>query len=92
MSTSVPPLRNVGRGGSFARFLDDRNSMRSAVSTSSDIVRPWRAASRLSWAMTVLSILRVVFIWLTIPLVWLYVNKFARVYARDVVKMRESRR
>jgi len=36
--------------------------VRSAVSTSSDIVRPWRAASRLSWAITVLSILRVVFI------------------------------
>ena len=39
---------------------------RSAVSTSSDIVRPCRAASRLSSAMTVSSILSVVFIWKTI--------------------------
>ena len=57
--------------------------MSSAVSTSSDIVRPWRAASRLSWAMTVLSMLRVVFIWLAILFVWLYVNPGLLTYATD---------
>src|SRR4030095_10178471 len=39
MSTSVPPLWNVGRGGTSSRFRWDRNSPRRAVSTSSDIVR-----------------------------------------------------
>ncbi len=39
MSTIVPPLRNVGRRGSRRDFFSDRNSRRSAVSTSSDIVR-----------------------------------------------------
>src|SRR5208337_3239493 len=37
----------------------------------SDMVRPCRAASRLSWAMTVSSTLRVVFIWETISLIWI---------------------
>ena len=41
------------------------------------MVRPDRAASRRSRAMTVSSILRVVFIWLTIPLVCLYGKPFA---------------
>src|SRR5206468_6027695 len=65
-STSVPPLRKVGSGGGSSRFFWERNSRRSAVSTRSDIVRPWRAASRLSCPMTVSSMFRVVFIWETI--------------------------
>ena len=47
-------------------------SVRSAVSTRSDMVRPCLAASRLSWAMIVSSMLSVVFIWETIPYIWLY--------------------
>jgi hypothetical protein len=39
ISTNVPPLWNVGRGGSSCRFFCDRNNPRRAVSTSSDIVR-----------------------------------------------------
>ena len=47
----------------------DREQTRAERSrTSSDIVRFWRAASRLSWAMTVSSILSVVFIWKTMYL------------------------
>jgi hypothetical protein len=38
-------------------------------------VRPWRAASRFNCAMTVSSMLRVVFIWNTISNIWLYVKK-----------------
>lgn len=74
-STNVPPLWNLGRGGRSCRFFCDRNSMRSAVSTRSDIVRPWRAASRLSCAITVSSMLRVVFIWKTIQCIWLDVKE-----------------
>lgn len=49
--------------GQVRKLCDD-------LSTSSDIVRPWRAASRLSCAMTVSSMVRVVFIWKTISAVW----------------------
>jgi hypothetical protein len=73
-STSAPPLRNAGSGGSPAGFFRARNSIRRAVSTSSDIVRPWRAASRFSCAITVSSMFKVVFIWNTIQHVWLYVK------------------
>lgn len=73
-STNAPPLRNVGRGGIFSIFFRLRKSIRNAVSTSSDIVRPWRAASRFSCAMTVSSMFRVVFIWETISNVCLYVK------------------
>ena len=45
-----------------------------AVSTISDMVGPWRAASRLSSAMTASSMLRVVFIQKTIPYIWGYGN------------------
>src|SRR5579863_3542253 len=74
MSTSSPPLLNVGKGGNGFCFRRELNISRSAVSTISDIVRPCRAASRLSSAMTVSSILRVVFIWKSISLVWVYGN------------------
>src|SRR5437762_12402647 len=74
MSTCAPPLRKDGSGGSVSRRRGDCRNNRSAVSTSSDIVRPCRAASRLSLAMTVASILSVVFIWLTIQCLWRYVN------------------
>jgi hypothetical protein len=78
ISTRVPPLRNVGKGERSCCFLCDRNSMRSAVSTSSDIVRPWRAASRFSCAITVSSILSVVFIWKTISRAREYCKTSAR--------------
>jgi hypothetical protein len=42
------------------------------------MVRPWRAASRFNWAMTVASMLRVVFIWNTISDIWLYVKSQAK--------------
>src|SRR5574337_21911 len=73
-STRWPPLRNVGSGGRSLRFRWARNIRRSADSTSSDIVRPCRAASRLRRAMTESSIFSVVFIWKTIPQRWLYVK------------------
>ena len=60
------------QGGSLAGFFRVWKRPRSAVSTSSDIVRPCRAASRLSSAMTVSSILSVVFIWKTISHGWRY--------------------
>src|SRR5271155_3178063 len=74
MSTSSPPPWNVGSGFIFVRFFCERSSSRSAVSTSSDIVRPCRTASRLRSAMTASSILSVVFIWETISQIWLYGN------------------
>src|SRR3990172_8760708 len=75
ISTSAPPLRNVGRGDNSSLFFRARNSDRNAVSTSSDIVRPCLAASRFSCAMTVSSMFRVVFIWITISDIWLYVKQ-----------------
>src|ERR1019366_5606467 len=78
ISTSAPPLRNDGRATIFSRLRCERSSRRSAVSTSSDMVRPWRAASRLSSAMTVSSILRVVFIWLYVSSIWQYGQAFLR--------------
>src|SRR5271166_373328 len=71
ISTRVPPLWKTGKGSRSAVFFCARNRLRNAVSTSSDMVRPCRAASRLSWAMTVSSTLRVVFIWETISLIWI---------------------
>src|SRR5690242_14279084 len=70
MSTKAPPLLKRGRGGSSTGFLWDWKRLRSAVSTRSDIVRLWRAASRLSWRITVSSMLSVVFIWKTIHQGW----------------------
>src|ERR1700735_1358198 len=52
-SIKKPPLLNVGSGGSFGRLRLAWKNSRSAVSISSDMVRPCRAASRLSSAMTV---------------------------------------
>src|SRR5215470_20424864 len=74
ISTIAPPLRNAGSGERSTGFFWDRNRLRNAVSTNSDIVRPWRAASRFSKAMTVSSICSVVFIWETIPNGWEYVK------------------
>src|SRR5690348_11234021 len=74
MSTKAPPLLKRGRGGSSTGFLWDWKRLRSAVSTRSDIVRLWRAASRLSWRITVSSMLSVVFIWKTIHQGWVYVQ------------------
>src|SRR5271167_373711 len=71
ISTRAPPLWKTGKGGKSAVSFCARNRLRNAVSTSSDMVRPCRAASRLSWAMTVSSTLRVVFIWETISLIWI---------------------
>src|SRR5271157_5667105 len=70
ISTRAPPLWKTGKGGKSAVFFCARNRLRNAVSTSSDMVRPCRAASRLSWAMTVSSTLSVVFIWETISPIW----------------------
>ena len=66
------PLSKCRQRRSVVRFRRERSMSRSAVSTSSDMVRPCRAASRLSSAMTVSSILRVVFIWKAISPIWSY--------------------
>jgi hypothetical protein len=61
---AAPKTRQRGKR---PRFRWERRSRRSAVSTISEIVHPWRAASRLSSAMTASSMLRVVFIPKSIP-------------------------
>ncbi len=61
---------SAGQRFSVVRF--ERSSRRSADSTSSDVVRPCRAASRLRSAMTLSSMLSVVFIWEYVSHVWLY--------------------
>lgn len=73
-STRWPPLRNVGSGGRSPRLRWARNIRRSADSTSSDIVRPCRAASRLRRAITESSMFSVVFIWKNISQRWRYVK------------------
>jgi hypothetical protein len=52
-----------------------RKSARSAVSTSSDIVRPCRTDSRFSLAMTDASMFNVVFIWETMHMIWIDVKR-----------------
>ena len=71
MSTRCPPLSQVGNGGRGGGgspvAAAGGSTRRSPASTSADIVVPRRAASSRNRCMTESSMLRVVFIWETIP-------------------------
>lgn len=57
MSTNAPPLRNDSRATIFSRFRWEPNNRRRAISTSSDMVRPWLnvATMLFIWQANILS-------------------------------------
>lgn len=70
-STKCPPLFHEGSGGRFSAcssvVAGSASTSRSPASTKADIVVPRRGASSRRRCITESSMLRVVFIWITIP-------------------------